>query len=410
MFHLGFYTIPAALTGLGLSEPDTTALPGDQTLVVQPIGGGRIKRLRAGTGIVLVGAEDQVTIEATVQDGRGVSDSALEQEDDVSLIQTMYTLKRLRPGNGLVLLDLGSVVQLGLAPVPPNLTDGTFTRWHKDYSSANNGVWRNTTDLNVNGTAVVTSGAVCHKFTNITASPTQDAWFYDNAPGAWSTFISPVTVGGTTMGNLYGLSIPTTSRCILWTQYSNIFRINDWTFIGWRTTYKGGVYLSKGYLPTMAQGYVTPSGDNAATTRAWALMSTTQIDDGIPDAEARFKMVFYGGDGSVLTWVFPDIDACRVQTTRTWFLGLHFGEYQCKVVVQGSPILTYEYPLTSDVGIVTSVPQTLFGACYNDGTKTGPLVAAPLLFVMVHRGLLTDATVTTIYYYLRSRQPGSLWN
>jgi hypothetical protein len=383
MFPVGFFTIPFGVTGIAIADPATPAQLGESSLVVSGEG-GRVKRIRSDT-------------------------------DQIVITEEPYTVVLSVP-----------------PPLPVDYSLSLFTRWHRDYAGQNNGVWRDAASLDVIGTARTASGQPCTKLTHILMNPPQDAWFADGA-ASWTTFISPITVGATAFGSLYGLSLPIGSRCVLWSAHSNLF-VNDqddWAFIAWRTTSLAtdAVFLAKGYLPTAAVPFDAPDGVDMDRGRCWALTRTNFTEDGIADVDARFKMVFWA-DGETYTqgyqFVLPDLPTTRVRNYPSWFMVLYIGTTHMKISVQGSPLIvcTYatdlvprkdtvtEQPTTlHDIGIGDgpdyNVPQTMFGAFYADGTKPVTTTANSLMFCSIHRGNLHENVAMSMLNYMRSRQAAS---
>jgi hypothetical protein len=103
MFPSGYFSIPYSVTGVGISDPTTAPLVGDQSQIVDS-DRTRLKRLRAGTNVTLDSTDDAITISSS---GSGTSIALSDpiiapQVNDVSLRADDHTVKRLRPSSSRI--------------------------------------------------------------------------------------------------------------------------------------------------------------------------------------------------------------------------------------------------------------------------------------------------------------------
>lgn len=106
MFPSGYFSIPYSVTGVGISDPATAPLVGDQSQIVGS-DRTRLKRLRPGNNVTLSSTDDAITI-SSLGGGDGTSVLTLNNpattplDGDVSLRYDSQSVKRLRPGSSRI--------------------------------------------------------------------------------------------------------------------------------------------------------------------------------------------------------------------------------------------------------------------------------------------------------------------
>jgi hypothetical protein len=108
MFPSGYFSIPYSVTGVGISDPTTAPLVGDQSQIVDS-DRTRLKRLRPGTNVTLASTDDAITISSLGGGGDGTSSvltlnnpATTPLDGDVSLRYDGQSVKRLRPGSSRI--------------------------------------------------------------------------------------------------------------------------------------------------------------------------------------------------------------------------------------------------------------------------------------------------------------------
>lgn len=104
MFPSGYFSIPYSVTGVGISDPGTAPLVGDQSQIVDS-DRTRLKRLRPGSNVTLSSTDDAITISSLGGGGTSIALSdpvSAALPGDVSLRLDDHTVKRLRPSSSRI--------------------------------------------------------------------------------------------------------------------------------------------------------------------------------------------------------------------------------------------------------------------------------------------------------------------
>lgn len=119
MFSSGYFSIPYAVAGVGLQDPETAPAVGDTSQIVAD-DRSRLKRLRPGDNVTLVDGPDTITINAAAGSATMTlgDPSTTPQVGDISLRVDNSRVKRLRSGGMVSLTDNADCVQITANETP----------------------------------------------------------------------------------------------------------------------------------------------------------------------------------------------------------------------------------------------------------------------------------------------------